>query len=321
MTAVDAVNTMEPAAGTPARNPGADREGQQDRHEARRPDFRLTGPTVSRMVLGARLRRLREARRITGGEAGEEISASHSKISRLEMGRTGFKTRDVRELLTLYGVTDPAERATLLTLAEQSNTPGWWHVYHDVVPSWLNVYLGMEQAAVLIRSYELQFVPGLLQTEGYAREVLRLAPDEPEESLEPRVELRMARQRILYRDAPPRLWMVIDEAALHRPVGGPAERRRQLGHLLEVSQLPHVTIQVMPFSAGTHVALGGPVSVLRPPGEELPDVVYLEQLTGGVYPDKPGEIEHYRHVMNRIVVEAEPPLASRDMLFRMLREA
>jgi hypothetical protein len=242
------------------------------------------------------------------------------------MGRTGFKIRDVAELLTLYGVTDAAERATLLALAEQSNIPGWWHVYHDVVPSWLNVYLGMEQAAVLIRSYELQFVPGLLQTEGYARAVLRLAEDhdaddDAEQLLEHRLALRMARQRVLHGEGPPQLWVVVDEAALRRPVGGPAELRRQLGHLLEVSQLPHVTVQVMPFAAGGHVALGGPVTVLRPPGDELPDVVYLEQHTGGVYPDKPAEIEHYRHTMNRLVVEAEPPLASRDLLYRLLRES
>jgi hypothetical protein len=187
----------------------------------------------------------------------------------------------------------------------------------------MNVYLGLEQAAILIRSYELQFVPGLLQTEGYARTVLSLAEgdEDMEELLDHRVALRMARQRILHRPAPPQLWVVIDEAALRRPVGGPAELRRQLGHLLDVSQLPHVTIQVMPFAAGGHAALGGPVTVLRPPGDELPDVVYLEQLTGGVYPDKPAEIEHYRHIMNRLAVEAEPPRASRDTLYRLLRES
>jgi transcriptional regulator with XRE-family HTH domain len=290
------------------------------RGATRAPDFRQTGPTVPRMILGARLRQLREARRITGGEAGEEIRASHSKISRLEMGRTGFKLRDVAELLTLYGVTDEAERDTLLALAAQSTVPGWWHIYHDVVPSWLNVYLGLEQAATLIRGYELQFIPGLLQTEGYARAVLRLARDEPADLLERRVELRMARQWLLHRSSPPHLWVVIDEAALRRPVGGVAELRHQLRHLLRISELPHVTVQVMPFAAGGHAALGGPVTVLRPPGGELPDVVYLEQLTGGLYPDKPAEIEQYRHVMNRIVVEAEAPVESRDTLYRLLRE-
>lgn len=290
-----------------------------ERGTRRLPDYAMTGPTVPRMILGARLRRLREACQITGGEAGEEIRASHSKISRLEMGRTGCKTRDVEDLLTLYGVTDEAERDTLLALARQSNTPGWWHIYHDIVPNWLNMYLGVEQAAVVIRGYELQFIPGLLQTEDYARAVIRLMPEQPE-LLDRRVDLRLARQRILYRGQPPHVWLVIDEAALRRPMGGAAGMRAQIAWLLEVSAMPHVTIQVMPFAAGCHAGVGGPVAVLRPPGGELPDVVYLEQLTGSVYPDKPAEIEHYRHVLNRVVVEALPPAASRDFLFRILRE-
>lgn len=284
------------------------------------PDHHGTGPTVPRMILGARLRRLREESGITGLEAGRRIRASHSKISRLEMGRTGFKPRDVEDLLTLYGVTDASERATLLALARQSNVPGWWHIYHDIVPSWLNVYLGLEQAATVIRAYELQFVPGLLQTEGYARAVLRLGPDAAEERAERRLQLRMERRRVLERGRPPHLWVVIDEAALRRPMGGVALMRAQLEHLIEVSRLPHVTIQVMPFAAGGHPAVGGPVTVLRPPGGDLPDVVYLEQLTGGVYPDKPSEVELYRHMMNRLVVEAEPPTATEAFLVRVLRE-
>ncbi len=291
-----------------------------ERSAARTVDYQQTGPTVPRMVLGARLRQLREARGITGADAGTRIRASHSKISRLEMGRTGFKARDVADLLALYGVTDEAETDTLLALARQSNTPGWWHIYYDVVPSWLNVYLGLEQTAVVIRAYELQFVPGLLQTEEYARAVVRLGPDDTEERIGRRVELRMARQQILHRARPPHLWVVIDEAALRRSMGDSALMRRQLDHLLEISALPHVTIQVVPFAAGGHAAIAGPVTVLRPPGGELPDVVYLEQLTGGVYPDKPCEIEQYRHMMNRLVVEAHPPAETRDFLHRIRRE-
>ncbi|WP_326596031.1 helix-turn-helix domain-containing protein [Streptomyces sp. NBC_01803] len=283
-------------------------------------DLQQSGPTVPRMILGARLRRLREARGITGAEAGHRIRASHSKISRLEMGRTGFKTRDVADLLTLYDVTDESERATLLALARQSNAPGWWHVYHDVVPSWLNVYLGLEQTAVVIRGYELQFVPGLLQTEEYARALLLLGPDDTHDRIERRVALRMARQRILRRPQPPHLWVVIDEAALRRSMGDAGLMRRQLDHLLNVSELPHVTIQVVPFTVGGYAAICGPITLLRPPGGELPDVVYLEQLTGGVYPDKAAEIEQYRHMMNRLVVEAEAPTATRDFLYRLRRD-
>nr|WP_240796716.1 helix-turn-helix transcriptional regulator [Streptomyces sp. RFCAC02] len=272
------------------------------------------------MMLGARLRRLREESGITGLEAGRRIRASHSKISRLEMGRTGFKPRDVEDLLTLYGVTDDDERATLLALARASNVPGWWHVYHDIVPSWLNVYLGLEQAATVIRGYELQFIPGLLQTEGYARAVLRLGGDTDEERLERRLRLRMERRRVLDRDRPPHLWVVIDEAALRRPMGSSDLMRAQLEHLIEAGRQPHITIQVMPFAAGCHAAVAGPITVLRPPGGELPDVVYLEQLTGGVYPDKPTEIELYRHMMNRLVVQSEPPRATEEFLLRVMRE-
>lgn len=296
--------------------------GRAVREEAfpRTVDYRQTGPTVPRMILGARLRRLREARGITGAEAGARIRASHSKISRLEMGRTGFKTHDVADLLTLYGVTDEDERATLLALARQSGSPGWWHVYHDLVPSWLNVYLGLEQTATVIRGYELQFVPGLLQTEEYAHAVLRLGFGDAGERIERRVELRMARQRILFRERPPHVWVVIDEAALRRSMAGPPLMRRQLGRLLELSDLPHVTIQVIPFHAGGHAAIAGPVTILRPPGGDLPDVVYLEQPTGGIFPDKPQDVEQYRHIMNRLVIESEPPTATRDFLFRVLRE-
>ncbi|SOD63909.1 Helix-turn-helix domain-containing protein [Streptomyces zhaozhouensis] len=282
-------------------------------------DFRQTGPTVPRLILGNRLRALREAQGITGADAGREIRGSHSKISRLEMGRIGFKPRDVDDLLTLYGVYDTAERATLQALVRESNSQGWWHYFHDVVPSWLHMYLGLEQAATVIRGYELQFVPGLLQTEEYARAVIGLDPDTPERR-ERKVQLRMARQQVLHRDRPPTLWVIVDEAALRRSMGGRALMRGQLTHLIEATRMPHVTVQVVPFAAGAHSAIAGPVTVLRPPGGELPDVVYLEQLTGGAYPDKPSETEQYRHVMNRLAVEALPPEETERFLWEALRE-
>lgn len=296
-------------------------EAVSERQEDRAAGYRHAGPTVPRMVLGAQLRRLREARNITGAEAGEVIRASHSKISRLEMGRTGFKRRDVDDLLTLYGVQDEGERATLLALARQSNMPGWWHAYYEVVPPWLNLYLGLEQSARVIRTYELQFVPGLLQTEQYARDVIRLGFEGiPEEELERRVELRMRRQLVLHQPSPPHLWAVIDEAALRRAMGSTEAMRAQLAHLIEMMEYRHITIQVMPFAAGGHAAVSGPVTVIRPPGEELPDVVYLEQHTGGIYPDKPEEVDHYRHVMNRLALRAEPPEATTGILRRILAE-
>ncbi|GAA3099394.1 helix-turn-helix domain-containing protein [Streptosporangium carneum] len=278
-----------------------------------------TGPTVLRMLLGVQLRRLREVRSITLEEAGETIRASRSKISRLELGRTGFKQRDVADLLTLYGLTDEAERATLLTMAKQANLPGWWHTYSDLVPSWFSSYLGLEQAADVIRSYEVQLVPDLLQTRDYARAVIRLAhQDLTSAEIERHVELRMKRQQILRRPNAPRLWTVIDEAALRRPIGGTAVMRAQFEHLIDVTGLNHVTVQIMPFSAGGHAASGGPITILRMPEQRLPDVVCLKQLASAVYPDKPSDIQRYWHIMNQLVIQAEPSAQTRKMLHQLV---
>lgn len=284
-------------------------------------DGQSAGPMVPRLALGARLRKLREERHISREAAGHVIRASRSKISRLEAGRHGFKLRDVADLLTLYGVTDEAERATLLALAEQANTPAWWQYYNDVVPAWMQAYLGAEQAASLIRCFEVQRVPGLLQTPDYARASIRLAhPGAPAEEIDRRVTLRMTRQRILHRRPPAQLWTVIDEAALRRPVGGISTMRAQLRHLIESCQLPQVTVQIMPFLTGGHAAEGGPVTILRLPGGQLPDVIYLEQLATALYPDKPAEIERYWDVMNHLVVKAESPEATPTILHRILQE-
>ncbi|MPY58463.1 helix-turn-helix domain-containing protein [Streptomyces spongiae] len=276
---------------------------------------------VPRLALGARLRRLREERHISPEAAGHVIRASRSKISRMEGGRHGCKPRDVADLLTLYGVTDEAERASLLTLAEQTNTPAWWQYYNDVVPAWMQNYLGVEQAASLIRCFEVQRVPGLLQTRDYAWASVRLAhPGATAGEIDRRVTLRMTRQRILHRQPATRLWAVIDEAALRRPVGGIRTMRAQLRHLIEICRLPQVSLQIMPFLAGGHAAEGGPVTILRLPGGQLPDVVYLEQLATALYPDKPAEIECYWDAMNRLVVEAASPDETPTILHRILQE-
>jgi transcriptional regulator with XRE-family HTH domain len=277
------------------------------------------GPTATRMVLGATLRRLRESQGISRSRAGEAIRASQSKISRLELGRTGFKTRDVADLLTLYGVTDEATRETLLALARQANTVGWWHEYADVVPPWFEPFLGLEQAATVIRTYEVQFVPGLLQTQEYARAVISLGhPDAHPEELRRRVELRMRRQEILRRPNPPNLWVVIDEAALRRPIGGSAVMRDQLRHLIDLCETPHVTIQLMPFQTAGHAAAGGPITLLRMPEPELPDVVYLEQLTSALYPDRRDDADYYRDIMNRLATQADPPARTPSTLREIL---
>lgn len=279
------------------------------------------GPTVLRIVLGAQLRRLREAKQITCEEAGTAIRASHSKISRMELGRVRFRQRDVADLLCLYGVHDGTERASLLSLAEQANDPGWWHSYSDILPSWFEVYIGLEEAASRIRSYEVQFVPGLLQTEDYARAVTLLGhPDAPGHEVERRVGLRMRRQSLLNGDDPPLFWAVVDEAALRRPLGGKPAMRRQLQWLLEVVEMPNVTLQVVPFELGGHAAAGGPFSILRFAEPDLPDVVYLEQLTSSLYLDKREDVDGYLAVMERLCIDAEPATKIRDTLSRILEE-
>ena len=279
-----------------------------------------SGPTVLRILLGSQLRMLREVKGITREEAGYAIRASGSKISRMELGRVSFKERDVTDLLRLYGV-DEDEAATLVELAIQANSPGWWHKYGDVLPDWFQVYVGLEEAASLIRLYEVQFVPGLLQTADYARAGVRLgqpgaAPDE----IERRISLRLARQELLTKPGGPRLWAIVDEAALRRPIGGREVMRAQLVQLLEATEQPQVTLQVMPFRSGGHAAEAGAFTIMRFPEPDLPDVVYLEQLTSALYLDKRDDVEKYTEVMERLSVEAESPERSVHILSGMLEE-
>jgi transcriptional regulator with XRE-family HTH domain len=269
------------------------------------------GATVLRMLLGAQLRRFREAAGLTAERAGFEIRASRSKISRMETGRAGFKTRDVSGLLTLYGVIDERERARLLALAAQSSGPDWWVEYSDILPGWFESYLGLESAAAIIRSFEIQFVPGLFQTEEYARAVIQLGGrPTPAAEVERLVNLRVKRQELLARVDPPRIWSVLDEGVLRRPVGGPAVLRAQLRHLSEVANMPHVTLQVVPFDRGGHAGAGEAFTVLRFTEQDLPDVVYIEQLAGAVYLDRRWDVEPYLDLMDRLSSEALSPAAT-----------
>jgi transcriptional regulator with XRE-family HTH domain len=270
------------------------------------------GPTALRIAVGGQLRKLREAAGITREAAGEHIRGSHAKISRLELGRTGFKERDVRDLLTLYGVDNAEEREMFLDLVSRANQPGWWHSYNDLLPQWFETYLGLEHASKSIRTFEGQLVPGLLQTEEYTRSVVALGHENAEAAR--RVELRKKRQEILDRPGAPTLWAVLDEAVLHRPIGGEQVLRAQLEHLVEVSMKPNVTIQVLPYAAGGHAAAGSSFTMLRFAEPELPDIVYLEQLTSALYLDRQQDLELYRQVMDRLSVQAEPPERSREMM-------
>jgi DNA-binding XRE family transcriptional regulator len=273
------------------------------------------GPTVRRMLVGSQLRRLRTEAAITREQAGQAIRASAWKIHRLENGQVGFKERDIIDLLRLYGVTDPGEVASLVTLAREANEPGWWQVYGDLLPQWFRAFVDLESAATLIRTYEGQLVPGLLQTEDYMRAVIGGAHlDQSPEEVERRIRLRVGRQRLLERADAPRLWAVVDEAALRRPVGGREVMRGQLERLIEAAKLPNVTLQVLPFRAGAHPAMVGAFSILRFADGELPDVVYLEHLTNAVYLDKRDEVERYLDVMEGICVGSEPPVKTAELL-------
>ncbi|GAA4933990.1 helix-turn-helix domain-containing protein [Actinoplanes utahensis] len=279
------------------------------------------GPTVLRILLGSQLRKLRESRGITREAAGYEIRASGSKISRMELGRVSFKERDVADLLTMYGVADSAERDALIGLARQANNPGWWQHFGDVLPNWFQAYLGLEAAASLIRTYEIQFVPGLLQTPEYARAVIMLGhAGAGAEEINRRVDLRLQRQQILTRSGGPQLWAVIDEAVLRRPIGGVAVMRAQIESLIEASKMPSIRLQIIPFQAGGHAAAGGPFAILRFPEPELPDVVYVEQLTSAIYLDKREDVDHYAMAMERVCIDAEPPNHTPEILGKLLNE-
>jgi DNA-binding XRE family transcriptional regulator len=279
------------------------------------------GPTVQRMLVGAKLRRLRTDLGLSREQAAEAIRASEWKIHRLENGQVGFKERDLVDLLARYQVQDPAEVGELLAMAREANAPGWWQGYGDVLPQWFRAYVDLESAASLIRTYEGQFIPGLLQTDDYMRAVIGGAhlADSGEE-VGRRVRLRMARQTLLTRERPPRLWAVVDEAALRRPVGGREVMRGQVERLLEATKLANVTLQVLPFGSGAHPAMFGSFSVLRFPDRELPDVVYLEHLTGASYLNKPDEVDRYLHVMESICVRAAPPERTVELLDKILDE-
>ncbi len=285
-----------------------------------RAQARPQGPTVLRIALGAQLSRLREARGITAEVAGRAIRVSAAKISRMELGRVGLNERDVADLLTLYGVTDEQMRGVFLELVRGANAPGWWHRYSDVLPEWFELYLGLEQSCAVIRNSEPQVVPGLLQTQECARAVIQLGHSaEPADDIVRRLALRMKRQEILTQPGAPNLWAVIDEAALLR-LDGRSVMRAQIKHLIEMAELPNITIQAMPLYSGGHAAVGGPFAILRFSEPDLPDIVYLEQLTSALYLDKSEDIQHYLVIMDRLCVQAKSPTETTRFLNSMFKE-
>jgi len=258
-------------------------------------------PTVRRRRLALELRRLREAAGLTCEEVADHLECSASKISRVETGRVSVSPRDVRDMLDLYSV--PAtQRESLVQLARDSRQKGWWHAFSDTMQRQFATYIGLESAASEIRIYEISLIPELLQTEGYARAVIRSGMmNSPGEDVERQVALRMARQPAITRtDDPPKVCAVLDEAALRRQVGGADVMRRQLEHLLTQAALPNVAIQVVPFGGGAHPAMGRPFIILVFPERVDTDVVYLEDLTTALYLEDVAEVDRYNVFFNHL---------------------
>ncbi|MFF7153946.1 Scr1 family TA system antitoxin-like transcriptional regulator [Streptomyces sp. NPDC008139] len=280
-------------------------------------------PTVLRMILGRQLEELRSRAGVSFEQAGEVIGVSHSTIRRMEQAKVArLRLSDVEKLLRTYGITETAEIETFLELAREANKHGWWHTYRDVMPDWFGAYLSLEQAAVHIRAYEAQFIPGLLQTEEYAHALLTAGdPQASAEDIDRRVALRLTRQQILTRAQPPLLWAVMDETVLHWPVGGPKVMRAQIDHLLEIGELPNVRLQMMPFANGPHPATrAGAFQLFRFEAAELPDVVYLGGLIGSTYLDKQDEVAAYREAMDRLAAQAAQEKKTKALLGALRKE-
>lgn len=280
-------------------------------------------PMVLRILLGAQLRRLREAAQLTQEEAALKIRVAPSTIRRLESGSSWITEGNLSDLLTFYQVADTVRRESLMTLARRANAPSWWLDYSDILPRWLERYLELEEAATQISSYEFLSVPALLQIEDYARAFALLSREGIRSwRAERMVQLRMARQEILDRPDAPHLWVVLDQAVLQRDIGGPSVMRRQLLHLIQMAERPNVTIQVAPLDAsGVAAAAGIPFTVLRFAEAELDDVVYLEQLAGSLYLDKPSDLDCYAEVMNRLRSNALTPQESVQFLREFLKKS
>ncbi|MDQ2810774.1 MAG: helix-turn-helix domain-containing protein [Actinomycetota bacterium] len=274
------------------------------------------GPTVLRILLGTQLRRLRENRGITAQAAARAIRGSESKISRIELGRNAIREIDVLDLLTFYGV-GAVEREQLLNLAEQANRPGWWHRYNDILPDWFQSYVGMEEAATSIRVYEPQLVPGLLQTQQYTAAVLAFC-DIPISEAERHVILRKERQR-RFTEGRLKLWAVIEETALRRPVGGPAVMRDQLRYLLSLSSRRNLTLQIIPAGLGGHAVPSG-FTILRFGDADLPDMAYLEHLTSALYFDKKSDVDRYLLAMERLSIVSARPTETPHILTTIINE-
>ena len=281
-----------------------------------------SAPTVLRIVLGKRLKELRESRNAQLEEAAKALGVSHLTIRRIENAQVSLKLPYVRELLRFYEVSDEEAR-DFTEMAEQANEPGWWHNYKTALPDWFRAYVSLETAAEVIRVYEPHYMTGLLQTRDYARAVIRAGfPYEPADALEHRVDLRLRRQDLLGKPDAPTLWVVLEEAALRREVGGPAVMRAQIERLMEAALDPRITLRILPLSAGAHSGTSGHVTYFRFQERELQDIVYTEVgLTSAVYldqrPDVVAHLEAYTRI-SRLASQLLPD--TRSYLDRLRKE-
>jgi hypothetical protein len=285
------------------------------------PDVLHGSPTVLRMILGRQLQALREKAGLSYQQAAEVIYSSEWTVRRMERAEGGLKPLTVKALLVAYGVTDVREIDAFLALARDASRPGWWHSYSDVLPDWFKIAVGLEEAASLICAYQPQVVPGLLQTERYVRAITAASfPSDKEHDSERKVALRLARQDLLNRVAPPEYLVVIEETVLRRPIGGPDVMRGQIEHLIEMAGQPRITIQVLPFSAGWHPAMYGMFNIYRFPDDAMPDVVYSEGLTSAYYLNKPEETAKYSEALDQMTAQAATPDHSVTVLRQILKE-
>ncbi|MGQ4416965.1 helix-turn-helix domain-containing protein [Streptomyces sp. SAS_269] len=283
---------------------------------------RRAAPTVGQVVLGKRLQELREAAGLSREEAARVLRVASATVRRMEMAEVALKIPYVQVLLATYGAAGE-EQAAFVRLAEEANQPGWWQRFHDVLPDWFSLYVSLEGAARIVRSYEPHFVPGLLQTEAYARAVLEAGTigQTGPETIERHVSLRMARQRLLEREDPPHLWVIMDETVLRRPVSvDAAVMRDQLDRLLEYADQDRVTLQLAEFAAGPHPGTYAPFTLFRFAEPELPDMVFTEYLTGALYLDSRQEVSTHLEVLDHMTARASSARRTRQLL-REYREA
>jgi transcriptional regulator with XRE-family HTH domain len=271
---------------------------------------------VGQVVLGRRLQELREAAGLRREEAARVLRVAPATVRRMETAEVALKVPYVQVLLTTYGVGEQ-DVDSFVALAEDANQPGWWQRYHDVLPDWFSLYVSLESAAHVIRQYEPHYVPGMLQTEDYARAVLTAGTvgQNGTETIERHVALRMARQRLLTRTSPPHLWVVMDETALRRPVSiRPEVMRAQLDRLLDAANEDHITLQVAEFRTGPHPGTYAPFVLFRFAERELPDMVYTEYLTGAVYLDSRPEVAMHLEVLDHMAAQAAAADRTKELL-------